>query len=402
MSGFPCTPEEEQQLREALERLARRRIPEERDLWPALQARLFTPHRHGWQWAVRGNRTWMAVGLLLALAFMGMAFAPKLWEAFFLTQPLERDRKLQILSLTQTREGVTVTIERAYADANRILIGYRVRGLPESPSARWIPVLTLEDAAGHPIPSLIEEGLVGASEVLGLSLPPGELAGTVGFDPWALPGWLTHQPESLSLRLHVGFQAVPYPAPTPGIRWMQIHPESGPPEGSVTATPDPVKSPTPAAEWSFIFDLTVPVELEAERYGPRTEVINGLELTLERWVWAPSGARARVCFIPPDPQLSWTMHAELTIKTKEEDFPSSLSGELTEIAEGEALTLTTPILQRPPLRLGEQVCLDWFFAPSQLKHARPVVFRVLELVGWSPATSEPVRRWQGPWVFQIP
>lgn len=371
MSGFPCTPEEERQLQEALDRLARMRIPEERDLWPALQARLFTPHRRGWRWVVQRNWVWMAAALLLALALIGMTVAPRLWEAFFLTQPLERDRKLQALSLTQTRGGVTVTIERAYADANRILIGYRVRGLPESPAAHWIPVLTLEDTSGHPIPSLIGEGLAGASEVLGLSLPPGELAGVVGFDPWALPGWPTHRPESLPLRLHVVFQAVPYPA----------------------------EGPTPAAGWRFIFDLRVPVEPEAERYGPQTEVAHGLELTLERWVWAPSGARARVCFIPPDPQLSWTMHEELMLEAQDEVSPSAPSGE---IAGGEALTITTPILQSPPRQQGEQVCLDRFFAASQLKRARPVVFQVLELVGWSPATLKPVRRWQGPWVFQIP
>lgn len=400
MSGFPCTPEEERQLQEALDRLARMRIPEERDLWPALQARLFTPHPHGWRWVVQRNWAWMAAGLLLALAFIGMASIPNLWEAFFLTQPLERDRKLQALSPTQTQGGVTVTIERAYADANRILIGYRVRGLPESPAAHWIPVLTLEDTSGHPIPSLIGEGMVGASEVLGLSLPPGELAGVVGFDPWGLPGWPTHRPESLPLRLHVVFQAVPYPAPTPGIRWMQIHPESGPVrEGSAPVTPHPAEGPTPAAGWRFTFELTVQVEPEAAGYGPRTEVAHGLELTLERWVWAPSGARARVCFIPPDPQLSWTMHEELMLEAQGEVSPSAPSGE---IAGGEALTITTPILQSPPRQHGERVCLDRFFAASQLERARPVVFQVLELVGWSPATLKPVRRWPGPWVFRIP
>ncbi|HXF70431.1 MAG TPA: DUF4179 domain-containing protein [Thermoflexus sp.] len=400
MSGFPGTPEEERQLREALDRLARMRIPEERDLWPALQARLFTPSPHGGRWVIGGKWAWMAAGLLLALVFLGMAFAPNLWEAFFLTQPLERDRKLQPLSLTQTREGVTVIVERAYADANRILIGYRVRGLPESPGAHWIPVLTLEDASGRPIPSLIGEGLVGASEILGLSLPPGELAGVVGFDPWGLPDWPARRPEFLSLRLHVAFQAVPYPAPTPGIRWMQIHPESGPVrEGSVPVTPHPVESPTPAAGWRFTFDFTVPVEPEAERYGPRSEVAHGLELTLEQWVWAPSGARARVCFIPPDPQLSWTMHAELMLEAKDEVSPLAPSGEIT---GEEALTITAPILESPPQQHGEQICLDRFFAASQLARGRPAVFQVLELVGWSPGAAQPARRWRGPWVFRIP
>lgn len=400
MSEFPRTPEEERQLREALDRLARMRVPEERDLWPALQARLFTPSRRGGRWMVLGKWAWGVAGLLLALAFIGMASLPNLWEAFFLTQPLERDRKLQALSLTQTQGGVTVTIERAYADANRILIGYRVRGLPEAPVAHWIPVLTLEDASGRPIPSLIGEGLVGASEILGLSLPPGELAGVAGFDPWVLPDWPARRPEFLPLRLHVAFQAVPYPAPTPGIRWMQIHPESGPVrEGSVPVTPHPAEGPTPAAGWRFTFDLTVPVEPEGARYGPRTEVAHGLELTLEQWVWAPSGARARVCFIPPDPQLSWTMHAELMLEAQDEVSPSAPSGE---IAGGEALTITAPILQSPPRQQGERVCLDWFFAASQLARGRPAVFQVLELVGWSPGAAQPARRWRGPWVFQIP
>ncbi len=369
MSEFPFTPEEERQLRAALDRLARMRIPEERDLWPALQARLSVPSRRGWRGAIQGQWVWMAAGLLLALALIGMASISSLWEAFFLTRPLERNRRLQPLSLTQTQEGVTVTIERAYADANRILIGYRVRGLPESADVRWLPILTLEDASGRPIPGLIGEGLAGASEILGLSLPPGELAGVVGFDPWALPDWPARRPASLSLRLHVALQADAALAPP---------------------------APTPMAGWRFVFDLTVPVEPEAVLYGPHTEAAHGLALTLERWVWAPSGARARVCFVPPDPGWSWIMRAELAVEGKEEISPTAPSGE---VGGGKALTLTAPVLLGPPLQQGERVCLDQLFAASAGGRARPAELRILELL--SPA-SEPVRRWPGPWVFRIP
>lgn len=41
MEEFPQTPEEAMQLREDLDRLARMRVPADRDLWPALQAQLF-------------------------------------------------------------------------------------------------------------------------------------------------------------------------------------------------------------------------------------------------------------------------------------------------------------------------------------------------------------------------
>ncbi len=290
-----------------------------------------------------------------------------------------------------------MTIERAYADANRILIGYRVRGLPESVGARWLPILTLEDASGRPIPGLIGEGLVGASEILGLSLPPGGAGRRGRLRPLGAAR-LARPPAGcpLSVAAHGAPGRFP-PCSGAGIYWMQIHPLSGPTrEASPPATPHPEGTPTPAAGWHFVFDLTVPVEPEATLYGPHTEAAHGLALTLERWVWAPSGARARVCFVPPDPRGGWTMRAELVLEGPEEVSPTAPSGG---VRGGEALTLTAPILLSPPLPQGERVCLDPFFPAPAGGRARPAELRILELV--SPA-SEPVRRWPGPWVFRIP
>lgn len=231
------------------------------------------------------------------LALVGMAYVHTIWEAFLSTRSLERSGRLQALSLSQTRDGVTVIIERAYADASRIMIGYRIQGLPASSGSSWLPLLTLEDPDGHPIPGLIEEGLVGASELTGLSLPSGEIAGAASFDPWGLPGWLAHRPTVLSLRLRVAF----YPVPS-----------------------------------EDIFDLTIPVEPEAEEYGPQTISAQGLDLTLERWIWAPSGARAQICFVPPDLRLNWTIRVEQAFETRDEASLETPSGE---IPSGQAVTV---------------------------------------------------------------
>ncbi|MCS7252096.1 MAG: DUF4179 domain-containing protein [Anaerolineae bacterium] len=396
-SEFPRNVAEEAQLREGLDQIARSRVPSDRDLWPALQARLFpSASRPAWWWRRAPGWAWRTAGLMLVLALAGMAYAPSLWEAFFSTRLLEQGGKLQALSLSQTRDGITVTVERAYADANRIVIGYRVQGLPVSSGISRHPQLTLEDPEGRRIPELIGEGLVGASEALGAALPPGEIGGAVSFDPWELPGWPFHRPGMLSLRLRVAFLPVPQEGAAPGAMHFFIPSQTAP-----TETPSALSAEPPPSAPSFVFDLKVPVVSEAEIYGPQTVRAHGLDLTLARWVRAPSGIRARVCFVPPDPSLVWTAIVEQGFATGLEVAPNvRMEGTVS----GRALTVTAPILMGPFTWRGEQTCQDVFLdIPGGMERDRGgrVVFRVTEVIGWDPQNPEPAVRWPGPWEFSL-
>jgi len=396
--GFPMDSEPEAPLQEALDRIARSRVREDVDLWPALQARLFTTPARRIRFGGRRAWAWGLAGLALVLALAGMAWARYLWEAFPFIGPLERAGKARPLAQSQRQDGITVTLERAYVDANRVLIGYRVRGLPESADTVWLPEFTLEDTAGHPLPPLIRTSLAGASEGSGLPLLPGEMAGVIEFDPWALPDWPARLPETLALRMQVTLRALPTVASAPGLLRVEIAPEAGPAGGaSETSALPPPALPTPRAVHTFQFDVTVPVVREVIVYGPQTATARGLTLALERWVETPSGTRARVCFRPPDPRLRWTLAAEQRFKESEATAEGERSSQTTQIGVASLIQLTiTPN--------EGHVCQDLFFdlSSSGRTRPRPTALYVLELVGFPQSgTPEPVR-WPGPWVFPLP
>jgi hypothetical protein len=78
----------------------------------------------------------------------------------------------QPLNLNQSLPGATVTVEWAYADAERILVGYSVVG---DNGRRFDPgeaALTLAD--GTVLKSYGGYGVTGQSDILGVDLPPGE------------------------------------------------------------------------------------------------------------------------------------------------------------------------------------------------------------------------------------
>ncbi|MCS7351861.1 MAG: DUF4179 domain-containing protein [Anaerolineae bacterium] len=397
--GFPHNAEEEAWLREGLDQIARSRVPPDRDLWPALHARLFAPaSRPAWRWRRPPGWGWLAAGLALVMALVGMAYARPLWEAFLSTHLLEQGGRMHTLSLSQTRDGITVTIERLYADANRIVIGYRIRGLPTASEVAWLPLLTLEDREGRQIPKLMGEGVAGASEILGLALPAGEIGGADSFDPWGLPGWPTHRPAALDLRLRVILHSMPQQPHPP----QALHIISSPDATSMEKSPSPATAPASLSGPSFVFDLRIPVESEAEIYGPHTVRAHGLDLMLERWVRAPSGIRARVCFIPPDPSLSWTAMVEQAFAIGPEVVPNA---HVEGPASKRTLTVTIPILTVPLTRGGGWMCQDALFAvPEETERDRegPIAFRVVELIGWGQGSPEPAVRRPGPWEFLIP
>ncbi|WP_376791817.1 hypothetical protein [Thermoflexus sp.] len=88
------------------------------------------------------------------------------------------------IGLQQERDGYRITLEWAYADWNSIFIDYRIQGPSQANERLEIPKIRLTDDAGRVFQPEAEEGLIGTSTLMGLTLLPGEQVSIVAFDAW--------------------------------------------------------------------------------------------------------------------------------------------------------------------------------------------------------------------------
>ena len=223
-----------------------------------------------------------------------------------------------------------MVLEWAPADWNAVRIGYRMQGPPDPGRQAALSEALLTDEAGRLFPLEMEERLIGASEAMQTALPPGEQASIPSFESWAYAPLLDLLQLRLRLRLVIDLPS--------GIRE-----ERGP----------------------FVFDFRIPVPPGVIQEGRRTVVANGVAVTMERAVIAPSGVQARICFPPLDPQRVWR-----------------------------------PLPDGGAVREEGGSCFHVFFFPRP-GEASPTwrALRILELIGVDPnGQGEPLRV-PGPWVF---
>lgn len=92
----------------------------------------------------------------------------------------------QEMDLSQTIDGVTVSLERAYADSNVVLLGFTLSG----PDEKYQPELgKLSTADGQELPSMIGRGIVPGSKAILGNWQSSELAAwIVTFDASSLQG----------------------------------------------------------------------------------------------------------------------------------------------------------------------------------------------------------------------
>jgi hypothetical protein len=103
----------------------------------------------------------------------------------------------QEIDLSQTVDSITLTLERGYADINRIVLGYTIH---TADSRRYDPYsMRLSDANGVTLLLTIGMGVSGQSDVMDISLPPGERGYVFSFDATDLQGI----PSTLDLHLEV-------------------------------------------------------------------------------------------------------------------------------------------------------------------------------------------------------
>jgi len=324
---------DERELSRWLREIAEEGIPRSPDLWPAIRERIASPaSRKARRWRSGGWLAWGIPLLLMALAIGAVASAGDLWESFVLSRGPKEGLSVQLLHLEQEQGGYRVLLEWAYADWNAIRIGYRVQG-PLDPGQRAaLSEVLLSDEAGRSFPPEMEEGVLGASEAMRMALPPGEQASILSFESWAH----APLPDLLRLRLRLRL-AIDLPS---GVRE-----ERGP----------------------FAFDFRIPVHPGVIREDRQTAVANGVAVTMERAVIAPSGVRARICFPPPDPRRIWR--------------PLPDGGAVREEGDG---------------------CFRVFFFPRPgVAAPAPGALRILELIGVDPRGQDEPLRLPGPWVFPL-
>ncbi len=168
----------------------------------------------------RTRLAWALAPLAVLLLVAGVAYASSsvIRERFASLFPqVEQSGLAQVLNLSQTVDGVTVRIERAYADSNAAMVGYTISGPPTTatgPGARYFGKSGGLVVEGGPVlPVLFESGTVpGSKDVLGDWNPADRLAVVAVFDTSAIQG----TPSELSVKLTVRvFDSVPIPDTQP-------------------------------------------------------------------------------------------------------------------------------------------------------------------------------------------
>jgi hypothetical protein len=293
-----------QQVTQILQEIAEQEVPANLDLWPAIRARV-QPQRRSSRWAqlmpnTRLGWAFLALVLFLALGAVTHAVAPvveRLFQQDAGLQQVGQANLAQELNLSQTVDGVTVTLERAYADANRIVVGFTIK---DPNGQRYDPYhhLTLTDMAGTVFSGTIGFGVTGQSDILQVSLPPGEGANVICFDAASVEG----APAELDLRLVMEVvEALPLDAFEPP-----------PTSDSPPAEPPMVVVEEEAIVGPFTFDFSVPFIPGRVAEVNQTIEAAGVAVRLERVVVTPSETRAYLRFDSPGgAEMHWTPMAML-------------------------------------------------------------------------------------------
>lgn len=284
----------EESLARTLHEIAGRDVPAGLDLWPAIEARL-GPRRSRSPWGRfrPANRLgWASLALVafLFLGALGYALGPAVGRLFTMVpswQYLEENDLLHEVHLAQTVAGVTVTIERVYADAHQVIVGYSVSGLADP--ATYRKQVSLTNGSGTTFREMMGAGVWGSSELLDVSLPEGDASYLMAFDGAAVEG----APSNLQLHLEMRLT-----------EWIAANPEGefGPAEGSPADLPAsaqvlvPMEGREGATVGPFAFDFAVPFLPARVANVGQTAQASGIGVRLETVAVTPAETRVSLCF----------------------------------------------------------------------------------------------------------
>jgi hypothetical protein len=140
----------DKRMKDALEAIARRGVPENTNLWPSISARL---ERKSWMQTIRTRPVLMVVVAIVALLLLsGVVYALGRSLGYIPGIGIV-DQSAPILVLaepvTVKQHGISVTVSKVVADSTRTFVSYRVDGIPfvenEIPACTAIPEMHLPD-----------------------------------------------------------------------------------------------------------------------------------------------------------------------------------------------------------------------------------------------------------------
>ena len=244
-----------------------RQVEPPRDILAGVMSRLEKQKRPDWRFGfIPQTRLAWAIAILVILLLSGTAYAAtrvvnQLFSKF--AGHVEEAGLVQELNLSQTIDGVTVRLERAYADAGVVLVGFTVSG----PDERYFtPGGTLSTSDGQNLLRMFGMGVVPGSEtIMGGWNPSERTAMIVAFDASSIKEVLSEL--NLRLEIQVARSAVP-----------------GNSQGSIGP---------------FIFDFSVPFHAKKVISMEQTVEAAGIPITLERVEITPWATKAVFRFYPP-------------------------------------------------------------------------------------------------------
>ncbi|MBL8134564.1 MAG: DUF4179 domain-containing protein [Anaerolineae bacterium] len=297
----------EQRIRECLHDITRQEIADNMTLWENVKAELTPPRR---------ARTTRSMSLVLAALFMLMAAAAAFAVAHFqafdpgIEGAMSADLVTE-LGIRQTIADVTLTLDWAYADANRIAIGYSLTTPERLQGAPLDQGVVLTDDTG----SFTMDGMGGGGGSGDLSEAQYTASYGVTF--------VDDVPEVLHMRLEMTLGFLPdvemSMAEGGGIvtgsgGGFGVGGGGGSSAEEVTPAPGirlPMGSASGEQVGPFVFQFDLPFIPALELTPAQTVEANGVTMTLERMSVTPSMTTAEFCFDLPTP-ADWMPDVTLT------------------------------------------------------------------------------------------
>ncbi len=140
---------------------------------------------------------WTLASVLILLLVGGTVYGASSVIREFFWKHVEEPGLTQVLDLSQTIDGVTVRLERAYADANVVLAGFTVSG----PDERYYTDYVLKSDSDHNIPMMMGVGIVPGSDILHDWQPSERIAVVAAFDASTLETALSTLNLQLTVRV---------------------------------------------------------------------------------------------------------------------------------------------------------------------------------------------------------
>jgi hypothetical protein len=296
---------DERLITQALQDKARKDIPEDMDMFPEIQSQLGRVSRR----AARSRASWLAIAIVVMLAMSIVAYgAARLLQTRSdpgLQGASEADL-ITVLNLEQTHEGVTVVLDYAYADSNRLSLAYHMDGEAPNGTDYRFSTEKITDSQGHEFTApMFGGGGGGGGGSSDSDMHSYSQSQNASYDLWTLD----NLPDEFDMRVEIGVDRLTYPTP------------SAPVENAVPVEPVSTEPIGP-----FVFEFRLPViRGQAVTLGQSASA-NDVTLTLENLVIAPSMTRGALCFAPPEagdryfPLISLTIDGEPVPLEPEQSF----------------------------------------------------------------------------------